>query len=49
MKSAAKKDKNTVPERNRKGHAIGVRVLALILAVTMVLGILVAAINSLGI
>lgn len=48
MKSAAKKDKNTVPERKRKGHAIGVRVLALMLAVAMVLGILVAAINSFG-
>lgn len=48
MKSPTKKNKNTASDRNRKGHALWIRVLALILAITMVLGVLVAGAGVLG-
>lgn len=48
MKSPTKNNKTTASDRNRKGHALWIRVLALILAITMVLGVLVAGAGALG-
>ena len=48
MKSPTKKNKNTASDRNRKGHALWIRVLALILAISMVLGVLIVGVGSFG-
>lgn len=48
MKASTNKNKATSSGKNHQGRALWIRVLALILAVAMVLGILVAGVGSFG-
>lgn len=48
MKAVNKKENNKASERNRNGRAMWIRVLALILAISMVLGVLIVGVGSFG-